>query len=287
VVYVEDDGSRSLVRRHALRADAAPETLGEIEDIVWSIAITRDGSHAYLALSARDEPDRHTGVIRLSLDGSGAAEPVMEGAVGADAAKLVAVSHLVEIRLAADERQLLRQVCSAARGCETDVLDIESGRTLAFDQTPIVGAAGDAALIQRCGAVECHMEVVDLRTGNSAPLDATIFEAVIVPVDGRPAVAAVTGDPMAGDSMIELFDATTGAHEVLFRPNPPAPVSLALLQAPLTYTMPPGYLLASVTTGADGAVVVFTTVAVPVTGGEPVTLPEAPIRHEPMPGVQG
>jgi hypothetical protein len=281
VVYVSDDGRRSTVHLLGNEDGAQADVVGDVQDVVWSMAVTRDGRHAYLALGERGNSSRHTGVVRLELDGSGKTELVMPGAVaGLDDIRLVAVSSLVQIQLGVDDRQLIRHLCSAARGCQTDVLDLASGETMPFGDIAVLGVAADAALVERCRE-QCTKEVVDLETGASVTLDAAIFEARIHAVGGRPVVIALPGGVQGPGETIERLDPSTGGRELLFRSAHAGPVTLFVTHPSFVLTLPAGHFAASVSVGEDGASFLMRTVAVPLDGGPAIELPSPPFRAPP------
>jgi hypothetical protein len=293
VVFVADDGARSVVRR-AVIGEPGDEVLAETEHEVWDIAAAPDGSVAYLALVGRDEAGADLGVVRLALDGSGAIEPVLGPAsAGAPPAirRMAILPFSVAIDLAPDGRYLVRETCEAGVGCTSDAIDLATGAT--FDlgpQRPFDVGPDGMVLRERCGNVECRTEILSLATGASMLVGGTPFDTGFATVDGEPAVVSIEVDDAP---VLVLRPVGTGDRRELHRSPDRSWLQLADRDG-LLWEIPPGVVLVSEMTEGDpdevgGAVVEQDAhyLLVPVDGGTAAEHAPPPIRHIGLDGVQG
>lgn len=225
VVYVADDGRQSQIRRATLSDPVSDELILELEAVVWTLTVTPDGSHAYVLLVGRGQPD-DAGVLRVALDGSGHVEEVMgpaRPAAGEGEFRLVAIAGIrAALLLSPDERFLLRRMCAAAaQQCAVDVLDVERGEVLTLPDREVLGVAGEMVLATACDLVGCHLTVMLLATGEERLVGPLNGQAVLATVDGSPVVVHNSSsagpdsttlhatDPLTGDT-VELLDAGPG-----------------------------------------------------------------------------
>ena len=292
VHFVEDDGTRSVLWRTRLAPNSVPEVMAELPEIMWSIAVTADGAHAYAALVDRAAGDRDAGVVRIALDGSGATEAVLGPAAPgeAGAVRLAAWVGLdIDLRLSGDGRHLVRRSCVGGAGCESEVLDLTDGEVMSLGEREVYGIARGVVLIHDCFADGvCGYQAMDLATGRIADLPQIELETQLVDVDGRAIVAYVEPD-RDGGWIVRGVDPRDGNIFDIHRP-PADATSLTLIASfgLQEMTVPPGHLLVSVGTDEEvGALFRVRTFAVPVGGGEPVELPEPAIRIPGQNGING
>jgi hypothetical protein len=283
VVYVADDGSGSQVRRATLSEPVADELLLELEPVVWAIAVTADGSHAYALLLNRDEPG-DAGVVRIALDGSEQAEQVL-GPAEPDAAaggiRQVAIAGFLGwLHLSPDDRHLVRRVCSAD-ACALDVLDLESGEVLRLADRDVLGVANGLVFWRRC-LEACELGVTDLAGGEERPIGELGGPSLVAMamVEDRPMLVHVW-DPAAGQgSTLRALDPETGVTTELLTGGA-GHIELQLNQHnSLKIIGPTGWVVVTVWSAngrSDG-------VAVRVLDGETIPVPPAPVR-QPAPGL--
>ena len=214
VVYVADDGRLSQIRRATLSEPVSDELILELEAVVWTLTVTPDGSHAYVLLSQRGQPD-DAGVLRVALDGSGDAEEVMgpaRPAAGEGEFRLVAIAGVrAALMLSPDERFLLRRVCAgAAQQCAVDVLDVESGDVLALPDREVLGVAGEMVLATACDMAGCHLTVMLLATGEERLVGPLNGQAVLATVGGKPVVVHNSSPAGREASTLHATDPLTG-----------------------------------------------------------------------------
>ena len=290
VVYVEDDGARSTVRRAEARPGGMNERLAELPEIVWSMAVAPDGRSAFLALVDRENFETDLGIARLALDGSGELERVMDPMPVAnsrpDVVLAAFISFDVDLSVSADGRHLLRRGCQGAAGCRLDVLDVATGAVTDQGQRELIGAAGGILLVQGCDMANCWVEAIDLSSGASQRLGAKVLQATITVVDGRAIIPFIDGDD-AGGLVLRALDPIDGRVSDVLRPPRGSGVMLDPFVHGLKLSMPEGHLLIAVPGEAIGAVVAERNLAVPLRGGEPVELPEVPFRPVEPPGPRG
>jgi hypothetical protein len=288
VVYVADDGRRSSVRRVPIDANGADEEVATLDDIVYSVAVAPDASHAYLALGDRVDPERDGGIVRLSLDGLGRVErilgPAPQAASQPSIIQAAVVSFHVDISISLDGRHLTRYSCNGAAGCVWQVIDLDSLEVIELggDRT-IIGVAGGIALTQHC-RMECMIELVDLDTGLTEPIPAIEFEATLTLLGGEPQVVFTQRH---GDvTVLRLLDPGDGSVVDVLAPRRGSSITLLPPHAQVRLATPSGYVIAQISEEDHGVVVNVHTVAVRLDGGAVVELPAAPIRDE-FAGVEG
>jgi hypothetical protein len=292
IVYVADDGERSMIHRAEIAANGGDEVLAEMGEIVWSMAVAPDGRHAYLALVDREDDQLDLGVVRLALDGSGETLEVMAPASAQspdrDGIRLVAIARFgVDLLISADGRHLVRRTCLGG-ACTIDALDLESGELIALGPREMLGAVGGVLLSSRCDDVRCFTEVVDLATGRTQELPVEA-ESTLALVDGRGTV--VFAESTADGSALRAWDPFDGRAWELLRMRKGTAIMLGTPQGDLFVSMPGGYISAAIATDLEGkpgaAVIEFQPVAVPLDGGAPIELPPVPLRPPDGIGVQG
>lgn len=284
VVYAADDGNASQVRRATLSEPVADELMLELEPVVWAIAVTGDGGHAYALLVDRDE-FRDAGVVRVALDGSGQAEQVLGPAEPAAAGGILQVAipgFQGWLMLSADDRHLVRRVCTPV-ACALDALDLESGEALRLVDGEALGVANGRVFWRRC-VDACELGVTDIASGEERPIGAVGGPSLVTMtvVEDRPMLVHAL-DPAAGQgSTLLAIEPDTGMTTELLEGGGAFIELHWNLHNALKITGPPGWVVVTVH-GANGR---SDGVAVRVSDGETVPLPSAPIR-QPMPGVQG
>jgi hypothetical protein len=287
VVHVADDGTRSSVRRIAVAPDASGEELAVLDEVVYSIAVTPDGGHAYLALADRADPHRELGIVRISLDGLARRKQVLDPGAAAQSEpgiRLAAVAGFnVDIVLSVDGRHLVRDACLGPPGCAQQVIDVETGVVTPLVNRRVMGVAAGMVLAQQCAA-ECVIELIDLASGAVDPLPGIVFEAAMALIDGQPRVVFVdsTREPEA----LRAVDPRDGSAVDLFRAPPGSALTLAVVSPDVRIALPAGYLLVSVSGDDIGAIIDLRSVAISLEGGQPVELPLPPFRPE-FHGVEG
>ena len=273
VVFAADDGTGSAIRRVGVGPERVDERLARLTEIVWSMAVAPDGAHAYLALVDRNDDEKDLGVVRLALDGSGQIDQVMP--------PTRAVSNLpsirtvdfvrfdVDLEISADGRHLVRGACLGFDGCQVDVLDLDTAAitVLALEGGNITGVTGGILLAQHCGDGDCWPEAIELATGEVGEFRMAGSQYVITLLDDRATIVFVddaTGDLRALDPrdgrVTDLLHPPDGWH--LWR-------GAHTVDGQLRISTPAGYVFL---VRPDRQYL-----AVPLDGGEPVELPDAPI----------
>jgi hypothetical protein len=218
VVYVSDDGERSTVHRAEIDDDGVTEELGELEEVVWDLAVARDNAVAYAALTDRLTREEDLGVVRILLDGSGVIEPILPPAdipPGADIVLAAFVSFNVHLAISEDGRHLVRRACIGSHGCAMDILQLENGDRAQVADGELHGVAGGVMVVTRCGGVGCRTQAHDLETdavvdiGDEWPL-------LVTSVAGRPLVLFASRDEQAPGS-IDVLDVASGDRRPLVR----------------------------------------------------------------------
>jgi hypothetical protein len=286
VIYVADDGVQSVVHRAEIAADGADEIVGELDDIVWSIAEAPDGRQAYLLLLERGGQG-DAGVARLALDGSGALELVLEPAVpiiGASAENRLAaiVPFTASLQISLDGRHVARSICAAALGnCVIDVLDTSSGEVVRLPPQELIGIAGGHVFSMACIAKDCRILAIDLMTAEDRPLAHADGVYLVAEIRGQPALVMTSEmRPDGNATALHVIGLEGGGPVVVLRAPANGWLGLHVNRhfADLQVTTPPGVVLASVSTPVGTR-----NLAVPLDGGEPVDVPAIPFRL-PNPG---
>jgi hypothetical protein len=288
VTYVRDDGERSQVRRIAVEPNGPDVRLAELPEIVWSLAVAPDGRDAYLALVDRADPTRDLGVVRVSLDGLARIERVMEptgrAAAAPDIRRVAFLEFAADVRISADGRHLTRRTCHGQAGCQTDVLDLETGILTPMLDREVLGVAGGVVLVQQCGEAGCALEAIDLASGNIRDLAALGPETMLTALDGRPVV--IYPELVDGrTSVLRALDLRDGGVVDVFRAQG-STITLSPVQINVLMSTPDAHLLIGVSGEDVGAVVGFDLIAVPLGGGDPIEMPFPAFRDD-FAGVQG
>jgi len=288
VTYVRDDGERSHVHRIAIAPNGQDVQLADLPEIVWSMAVAPDGRDAYLALVDRADPTRDLGVVRLSLDGLARVERVMDptgrAAAAPDIQPVAFLEFAADVRISADGRHLTRRTCHGQAGCQTDVLDLETGNLTPMADREVLGVAGGVVLGQHCGEAGCALEAIDLASGQISDLAALGPETILTALDGRPVV--VFPELVDGrTAVLRALDLRDGGVVDVFRAQG-STITLIPIQINVLMSTPESYLLIGVSGEDIGAVVGFDLIALPLGGGEPIELPFPPFRDD-FAGVEG
>jgi hypothetical protein len=288
VTYVRDDGERSQVRRIGVAPNGPDVRLAELPEIVWSMAVAPDGRDAYLALVDRADPMRDLGVVRLSLDGMARIERVMEPTGGAAAAPDIQPVAFLEVaadvRISVDGRHLTRRICHGQAGCQTDVLDVETGDLTPMPDRAVLGVAGGVVLVHRCGEAGCALEAIDLASGQISDLAAIGPEWTLTVVEGRP-IVVFPELVDAGTAVLRALDLRDGSVADVFRVQG-STITLIPVQTNVMMSTPGSHLLIGVSGEDVGAVVGFDLIALPLDGGDPIEMPFPQFRDE-FAGVEG
>ena len=248
VVYVADDGTSSSIRRISIRPDGAPESLSDLADVVWDLAVAPGGDVAYAALRSRVGDDR--GVVAVALDGSGEIEPLVgpaaHGAPRDGVALAAMVTFDVRLQVSSDGNHLMRMTCAEGR-CGNEVIDLRTGERTALDQLATFDIVGGVAFGERCPqAGSCELTALDLRTGNETPVTDMTRAALVTIVDGDPVV--VVEDRLADDGRVTALravNAASGESHVLMRLVPDQELDLRSPSNSFDFQlgMPPGWIV--------------------------------------------
>jgi hypothetical protein len=286
VVYVADDGRRSSVRRVAVDGND-DEEMAILEEVVYSLVVSPDGSTAYLALGDRADPERDRGIVRLSLDGLARVERIFDPASGARVEPRIApaavVGFHVDLGLSLDGLHVLRHACNGPAGCSWSVIDARNRDATDMGDRMVLGAAAGIVLTQRC-QMQCVAELVDLASGAQQPLPGIEFDVTLALLDGAPRV--VFTEPRGALSVLRALDPRDGSVVDVFRAPRGSSMMLTPPQGQLRLALPAGFVTTEISGEDVGAIVQMHTVAVPLAGGMPSELPAAPIRME-LAGIEG
>lgn len=171
IVYVTDDGARSVVHSVAIADPTDDVVVAELGEVVWSVAVDPGGSAAYLQLvDRRADPPREAGVVAVGLDGSGVTRllPPADAAAMGPIRRVAILSFQGTLAIAGDGSLLARAVCSGPDDCVTDILDLRTGDTWRRAAVNLVGmVAGTLIVVDSCEPVApfpCELAAIDLRT---------------------------------------------------------------------------------------------------------------------------